>query len=123
MSLGSGATLTMNAPAGCEFSEDTASGFSTTVFLYASQGGNLPPTTVYARVAASATANVSGNLTVLDGLDPQVNSAVQVTGAINTVTPPIPPVLSNPQFAGNVSPFMWRRKADLPTTSKSKVSV
>ena len=51
---------------------------------------------MYARISASATANVSGNLTLADALHSSVNKSLAVSGTVNPVvtTPPI--TWSNP---------------------------
>ena len=58
--------------------------------------GTLSSATVYARISASATANVSGNLTLADALHSSVNKSLAVSGTVNPVvtTPPI--TWSNP---------------------------
>ena len=74
--LGSGDTVTLTAPTGCEISTSAASGFGNTLILNPDANGNLSTTTVYARISASATADVSGNLTLTDALNSSLNKSI-----------------------------------------------
>ena len=84
--LGSGDTVNVWAPTGCEISLDGSS-FYTTFLLYPNASGILSSTTVYARIRADATANVSGNLTLTDALHSSVNKSIIVSGTVNPVPP------------------------------------
>ena len=80
--LGSTDTVNLSAPTGSEISKDGSSFFSS-VLLYPDTSGNLSATTVYARISASATANVSGNLTVTDALHSSLDQSITVSGTVN----------------------------------------
>ncbi len=84
--LGSGDTVSLTAPAGCQISQSATSGFAGTLSLSPNASGSLANTTVYARISASATANVSGNLTLADALHNSVNKSITVGGKVNPAT-------------------------------------
>jgi hypothetical protein len=92
--LGSSDTLTLVAPTGSEISQNGSSGFVHTFPLDPDASGNLSTTTVYARISASATANVSGYLTVQDALHISLNKSIQVNGTVISTPPP-------PSFGGS----------------------
>lgn len=80
--LSSSNMVTLTVPVGVEVSLSAASGFASTLVLYPDAGGTLLPTTVYARIQASATANISGTLTVQDALNSSLNKSIPVSGAL-----------------------------------------
>ena len=82
--LGSSDTVTLSSASGSEISQNGSSGFVSTFMLYPDASGNLSTTTVYARISASATANVSGFLTVQDALHSSLNESIQVSGTDNS---------------------------------------
>jgi hypothetical protein len=71
--------------------------------------GNLSSITVYARISASATANVSGNLTVADALHSSLNESIGTSG---TVTPVTIPVTTVGLYDSSSSTFMLRDSND-----------
>ncbi len=79
--LGSGDTLTLVAPTGSEISKDGSSFFNS-ILLYPDASGNLSTSTVYTRISASATASVSGYLTIQDALQSTLNKSIQVSGPL-----------------------------------------
>ncbi len=83
--LGTGDTVNVLAPTGCEISRDGWS-FYTTFLLYPDNNGTLGNTTVYARIRADATQNVNGYLTLTDALHSSVNKSISVSGAVNPGT-------------------------------------
>ena len=87
--LGSGDTLNLMAPAGSEISQSSTSGFVNTFLLYPNSSGSLATTTIYVRTSASATANVSGNLTITDALHGSLNKSIPVSGTVTPVTGPV----------------------------------
>jgi gliding motility-associated-like protein len=84
------ADLVLTAPSGYEISTSAASGYSSTLTLTQS-GGTINATTIYVRLAASATAGTyNGNLAMVSG---STTSNVALTGTVNaspvlTVTNP-----------------------------------
>jgi gliding motility-associated-like protein len=80
----SGTDLTSNvmvtAPSGYEVSLTSGSGYGSTVSITAS--GTLAATTVYVRMATSASGNPSGNITVVSG---SASQNVAVTGTVNVL--------------------------------------
>jgi len=86
--LGAADTVTLLPPAGSEISQNSSSGFNSSLILSPDADGNLSTTTVYARIGASATANISGNLTISDALHNSLNTSVQVNGSGGTDTTP-----------------------------------
>jgi len=86
--LGNGDTLTLWAPTGSEISQDDLSFYNT--FILYPTSGDLPSTTVYVQTSASATANVSGYLTVQDALHSSLDQLIPVNGTVQPVyQPPI----------------------------------
>jgi hypothetical protein len=83
--LGSGDTLTLVAPSGSEVSQNGSSGFGSTLLLNSDASGNVS-STVYARISVSATANVSGYLTITDALQSSLNKSISVSGSVLTDT-------------------------------------
>ena len=86
--LGSGDTVSLTTPAGCQISQSATSGFAGTLSLSPNASGSLANTTVYARISSSATASVSGNLTVDDGNHPSLDKTLAVSGTVNPVVTP-----------------------------------
>ena len=86
--LGSSDAVLLGAPTGCEISLSSSSGFGNLVWLYPNASGGLPTTTVYARISASATANVNGYLNVTDGLDGSLDQLLPVSGSVQPVHQP-----------------------------------
>jgi len=88
----SGSALTANIiitpPTGFEISTTSGSGFASTLTLTQS-GGSVPNTTIYVRMAASATGTPSGNITVASSGAITVN--VAVSGTVNPI-PPTPTI-------------------------------
>jgi hypothetical protein len=84
--LGSGDAVSLLAPSGCEISQSSTSNFAGTLLLYP-DAGNLPSTVVYARIDASATADVSGNLLVTDTLHSGIDTSLAVSGTVEQVSP------------------------------------
>jgi hypothetical protein len=82
--LGRGDTVNLFAPAGSEISQISSSGFVNSFLLYPDASGNLSATTIYIRTSASATANVSGNLTIQDALDSDLNKSIPVSGIVQS---------------------------------------
>ena len=64
--LASNDTVTLSAPAACEISTSSSSGFAGSLTLNANSSGSLSTTTIYAHISASAAASVGGYLTVND---------------------------------------------------------
>ena len=73
----------LDAPTGCEISTSSSSGFGFAFYLYPNSSGTLATTTVYARIAASATANVSGTLYVDDNNYVSLDKSISVSGTVN----------------------------------------
>ena len=88
----SGSNLTANiiitAPADFEISTTSGSGFTTTLNLVPS-GGGVANTTIFVRMAASATGTPSGNITLASSGATTVN--VAVSGTVNPI-PPTPTI-------------------------------
>jgi hypothetical protein len=82
-------SVTLKAPAGAEISLKKTSGFATSVGVKTDATGNLSPPTVYMRVSSSATASVSGNLTLTvtgtdsHGLKVQAGFSFLASGTVN----------------------------------------
>ena len=81
---GSGDSVTLAAPTGCEISASSTSGFGGTLSLDPSSSGVLATTTVYTRISASATANVSGDLTITDALHSSLSRSIPVKGTVTS---------------------------------------
>lgn len=81
----SGTDLTTNvvvtAPAGYEVSSTSGSGYAPSITLTPASG-SLSATTVYVRMATSASGNPSGNITVVSG---SASQNVAVTGTVNVL--------------------------------------
>ena len=90
--------VVLTAPVGAEISlTDNIADFAPSLMLNADASGALANTTVYVDIAGSATANVSGNLTIEDAAD-GVSQNVSLTGMAKA--PPVdPPTIDS--FAGN----------------------
>jgi hypothetical protein len=90
--IASGNNLTANiiitAPADFEISTTSGSGFASTITLTQS-GGTVANTTIYVRMAASATGTPSGNITLVSSGATTVN--VAVSGTVNPI-PPTPTI-------------------------------
>jgi hypothetical protein len=80
--LGSGDTVLLAAPTGSEISQNVSSGFASTLTLSPDASGNLSATTVYIRIRASATANVSGSLTIDDAMSSNLDESISVSGTV-----------------------------------------
>ena len=83
--LGSGDTVSLLAPGGCEISQSTTSGFVRTLLL-GPHAGNLPTTVVYARIGASAKVDVSGNLPVVDTQHISLDKSIAIHGTVQPVS-------------------------------------
>ncbi len=79
----------LTAPTGAEISlTDNIADFAPTLMLSTDGNGSLANTTVYVDIAASASANVSGNLTVDDSAD-GLGQNIALTGTANApINPP-----------------------------------
>ena len=84
--LGSGDTVTLSAPVGGEISLSSSSGFGAAVSMNPTSGGTLSTTTVYARISASATSNVSGYIIITDANHSSLNKSIPVSGTVNSAT-------------------------------------
>ncbi len=80
--------VTLTAPAGAELSlTDNIAGFAPSLILNPDDSGALATTTIYVDIAASATANISGNLTINDAAD-GVAQNITVKGTTTATTNP-----------------------------------
>ncbi|TAG15120.1 MAG: hypothetical protein EAZ35_11050, partial [Sphingobacteriia bacterium] len=82
--------ITITAPLGFEVSATSGSGFSNSLTL-THTGGTVSTTTIYVRIAATATGTPSGNITVASTGVTTIN--VAVSGTINSL--PATPTISN----------------------------
>ena len=106
--LGSSDTVTLSAPTGSEISQSSSSGFGSTVTLHPDTSGNLSTTTIYARISASATANVSGNLTIDDALNNSLDKSIQVNGTVSGATSPaITSPVPTSTLSSSSATFQW----------------
>ncbi len=81
--------VVLTAPAGAEVSlTDNIADFAPSLMLNADANGMLADTTVYVDIAASASANVSGNLTVDDAADSLAQNITLTGTATATTNPP-----------------------------------
>ena len=87
--LGSGDSVFLDAPTGCEISINSSSNFAGSLAFNLGSGGSLANTTIYARISASATASVNGSLSVDDANYASLDKSITVSGTVNPA-----PVLS-----------------------------
>ena len=88
--LGSGDTVNLSTPTGCEISTSSSSGFGTALSLYPNGSGTLSSTTVYARISASATTSVYGYLWAEDVNHSSLDTSIfPVSGTVNPVVTPV----------------------------------
>jgi hypothetical protein len=80
--LDNGDSVRLSAPAGSEISLSGSSGFVSTCLLWPDSTGNLAATQVFVRISASATANVSGYLTVADALQSSLTRSIALSGVV-----------------------------------------
>jgi hypothetical protein len=99
--LGSGDTVTLTAPTGCEVSTNSSSGFATKLCLYPNSSGTLATTTVYARICVSATTSINGYLTIADGNQTDFQVSITVIGTVNAL-----PILGAAKQNANMV-FSW----------------
>jgi hypothetical protein len=96
--LTAGSAVTVTAPTGAELSLDYVT-YTPVLTLTANSAGGLTGANVYVRIAASATADVSGNITIFDATDDAV-ARVATLGTATVAASTGPPALTLRPYLG-----------------------